>query len=349
MELPSYWSSRHISTFSTWAVKLGLRRSYFGMQVRLSIPRGHITNLRRCVAAASRLTSSEDTSQTQTTLNTSSLLLTETSSSLSQSRVSELSELSYLSLRQLCKDYQIKSTGKKQELIDRLVSLEQAVRSGLSVREERSIGSRRASNRVFLPLGIPSASLGSPGSPGSIGRRAVGGVGGVGVRNESMSDEETLLHQLRREEFERNHEGEDYYRDANGRYNLSLDDQSDFSDAPNLNPNLSTWMSPTQSRIQTPHKMVGETPNNAHKMVGETPNNAHKMVNETPYTPHKTTHQSSYTPHKTINEASYTPHKRVAWSSPGRSVLESPHRSLLDSSSFLGDLPRFGSLRYWLR
>ena len=165
MELPSYWSSRHISTFSTWAVKLGLRRSYFGMQVRLSIPRGHITNLRRCVAAASRLTSSEDTSRTQTTLNTSSLLLTETSSSLSQSRVSELSELSYLSLRQLCKDYQIKSTGKKQELIDRLVSLEQAVRSGLSVREERSIGSRRASNRVFLPLGIPSASLESPSSP----------------------------------------------------------------------------------------------------------------------------------------------------------------------------------------
>lgn len=115
--------------------------------MRLTIPRGHITNLRRCVAAASRLTSSEDISRTQTTLNTSSVLLTETSSSLNQSRVSELSELSYVSLRQLCKDYQVKSTGKKQELIDRLVSLEQAVRQGLSVREERSIASRRDTER----------------------------------------------------------------------------------------------------------------------------------------------------------------------------------------------------------
>ena len=317
MELSSYWSSRHISTFSTWAVKLGLRRAYFGMQVRLSIPRGHITNLRRCVAAASRLTSSEDTSRSQTSLNTSSVLLTETSSSLSQSRASELSELSYLSLRQLCKDYQIKSTGKKQELVARLVSLEQAVRSGLSVREERCIESRgsRASPR---PLGIPSASVGSIGSPGSPAGRAMGARRG---RGGSESDEETLLHQLRREEFERNHEGEDYYRDKDGRYNLSLDDQSDFSDATNLNANLnanfneSTWMSPTQSRLQTPHKIINETP---------------------------------YTPHKIINETPYTPHKRVAWSSPGRSVLESPHRSLLDSSSFLGDLPRFGSLCFAL-
>ena len=305
-------------------MKLGLRRSYFGMQVRLSIPRGHITNLRRCVAAASRLTSSEDTSRSQTSLNTSSVLLTETSSSLSQSRASELSELSYLSLRQLCKDYQIKSTGKKQELVARLVSLEQAVRSGLSVREERCIESRgsRASPR---PLGIPSASAGSAGSVGSAAGRAMGARRG---RGGSESDEETLLHQLRREEFERNHEGEDYYRDKDGRYNLSLDDQSDFSDAtnPNANPNESTWMSPTQSRLQTPHK----------------------MVNETPYTPHKTVNETPYTPHKIINETPYTPHKRVAWSSPGRSVLESPHRSLLDSSSFLGDLPRFGSLRFAL-
>lgn len=140
-------------------------------------------------------------------------------------------------------------------------------------------------------------------------------------RGGSGSDEETLLHQLRREEFERNHEGEDYYRDKDGRYNLSLDDQSDFSDATNPNANFnanfneSTWMSPTQSRLQTPHKIINETP---------------------------------YTPHKIINETPYTPHKRVAWSSPGRSVLESPHRSLLDSSSFLGDLPRFGSLRFAL-
>ena len=151
-------------------------------------------------------------------------------------------------------------------------------------------------------------------------------------RGGSGSDEETLLHQLRREEFERNHEGEDYYRDKDGRYNLSLDDQSDFSDATNLNANLnanfneSTWMSPTQSRLQTPHK----------------------IINETPYTPHKIINETPYTPHKTVNETPYTPHKRVAWSSPGRSVLESPHRSLLDSSSFLGDLPRFGSLRFAL-
>ena len=309
-------------------MKLGLRRSYFGMQVRLSIPRGHITNLRRCVAAASRLTSSEDTSRSQTSLNTSSVLLTETSSSLSQSRASELSELSYLSLRQLCKDYQIKSTGKKQELVARLVSLEQAVRSGLSVREERCIESRgsRASPR---PLGIPSASAGSAGSVGSAAGRAMGARRG---RGGSGSDEETLLHQLRREEFERNHEGEDYYRDKDGRYNLSLDDQSDFSDATNPNANLnanfneSTWMSPTQSRLQTPHK----------------------IINETPYTPHKMVNETPYTPHKTVNETPYTPHKRVAWSSPGRSVLESPHRSLLDSSSFLGDLPRFGSLCFAL-
>ena len=311
-------------------MKLGLRRSYFGMQVRLSIPRGHITNLRRCVAAASRLTSSEDTSRSQTSLNTSSVLLTETSSSLSQSRASELSELSYLSLRQLCKDYQIKSTGKKQELVARLVSLEQAVRSGLSVREERCIESRgsRASPRL---LGIPSASVGSVGSigsPGFNGSAAGRAMGARRGRGGSGSDEETLLHQLRREEFERNHEGEDYYRDKDGRYNLSLDDQSDFSDAtnPNANPNESTWMSPTQSRLQTPHK----------------------MVNETPYTPHKMVNETPYTPHKTVNETPYTPHKRVAWSSPGRSVLESPHRSLLDSSSFLGDLPRFGSLCFAL-
>ena len=330
-------------------MKLGLRRSYFGMQVRLSIPRGHITNLRRCVAAASRLTSSEDTSRSQTSLNTSSVLLTETSSSLSQSRASELSELSYLSLRQLCKDYQIKSTGKKQELVARLVSLEQAVRSGLSVREERCIESRgsRASPRL---LGIPSASVGSIGSPGFNGSAAGRAMGARRGRGGSGSDEETLLHQLRREEFERNHEGEDYYRDKDGRYNLSLDDQSDFSDAtnPNANPNESTWMSPTQSRLQTPHKMVNETPYTPHKIINETPYTPHKMVNETPYTPHKIINETPYTPHKTVNETPYTPHKRVAWSSPGRSVLESPHRSLLDSSSFLGDLPRFGSLCFLL-
>ena len=337
-------------------MKLGLRRSYFGMQVRLSIPRGHITNLRRCVAAASRLTSSEDTSRSQTSLNTSSVLLTETSSSLSQSRASELSELSYLSLRQLCKDYQIKSTGKKQELVARLVSLEQAVRSGLSVREERCIESRgsRASPR---PLGIPSASVGSAGSagsPGFNGSAAGRAMGARRGRGGSGSDEETLLHQLRREEFERNHEGEDYYRDKDGRYNLSLDDQSDFSDATNLNANLnanfneSTWMSPTQSRLQTPHKIINETPYTPHKIINETPYTPHKTVNETPYTPRKTVNETPYTPHKTVNETPYTPHKRVAWSSPGRSVLESPHRSLLDSSSFLGDLPRFGSLRFAL-
>ena len=169
-------------------------------------------------------------------------------------------------------------------------------------------------------------------------------------RGGSGSDEETLLHQLRREEFERNHEGEDYYRDKDGRYNLSLDDQSDFSDAtnPNANPNESTWMSPTQSRLQTPHKIINETPYTPHKIINETPYTPHKTVNETPYTPHKTVNETPYTPHKIINETPYTPHKRVAWSSPGRSVLESPHRSLLDSSSFLGDLPRFGSLCFAL-
>ena len=142
LDLPKHWSSQHVSSFSTWAIKLGLRRTYFGIQVRLSIPHGHIANLRRCITTASRLTSSDESSRMQTTLlNSSTTLTADPPSSLSQSRFSELTELSYSSLRQLCKNYQLKTTGRKQELIDRIFSVENAVRQGLSIREERSISS----------------------------------------------------------------------------------------------------------------------------------------------------------------------------------------------------------------
>ena len=239
LDLPKHWSSQHVSSFSTWAIKLGLRRTYFGIQVRLSIPHGHIANLRRCITTASRLTSSDESSRMQTTLlNSSTTLTADPPSSLSQSRLSELTELSYSSLRQLCKNYQLKTTGRKQELIDRIFSVENAVRQGLSIREERSISS-------YAPSTTPIPKVKSRD------HRPM----------ESLSDDESLLHQLRREEFERNHQNQDYYHDANGHYNISLDDQSSFSDVPSLA--ATTFISPNLSRVNhslhSPQKSVVDT------------------------------------------------------------------------------------------
>ena len=202
MDLPAAWSQHRATTFSTWALKLGIRKTVVGMNVKLIIPRSAISNLRRCVQAVYNITSSEDSSlpsggsqlpssssvtlnqqsssilnqQSSSILNQQSSTLNQQSSSIlnqqsstlnqqssstlnqstldtSQSRISsrfstnnqtppvdpssrsdELSRQTLPSLRAICKSYGVKVTGRKQELVDRILSIENAIRQGFTTR-----------------------------------------------------------------------------------------------------------------------------------------------------------------------------------------------------------------------
>ena len=106
-------------------------------------------------------------------------------------------------------------------MIDRILSVEQAVKAGLSQKEERQ-------SQISL-LSLTPIKPHHPPSP-------------------DFSEEESLLHQLRREEYYRTHQGGDYYHDENGQYNLSLDDQSTFNEPSELR-------TPVRSRISSSFQM----------------------------------------------------------------------------------------------
>lgn len=109
-------------------------------------------------------------------------------------------------------------------MIDRILSVEQAVKEGLSQKEERQ------SHLSILSL--------TPIKPRY-------------NQTADSSDDESLLHQLRREDYYRTHKGGDYYHDENGQYNISLDDQSTFNE-PSSHSLLST---PVRSRISSSFQM----------------------------------------------------------------------------------------------
>lgn len=65
-----------------------------------------------------------------------------------------------------------------------------------------------------------------------------------------IDDDESLLHQLRREEFQKQNRGKDYFFDPSGRYNISVDDVSTFLSS--ANGANSTVFSPSVSRVAEP-------------------------------------------------------------------------------------------------
>ena len=86
--------------------------------------------------------------------------------------------------------------------------MEHALKQGLAARDSQAADA--SSSRIASPPLSPSL-------PPS-----------TSLKTSHTLDDESLLHQLRREAFERAHQGQDYFRDSAGRYNISLDDRSSF-------------------------------------------------------------------------------------------------------------------------
>lgn len=83
-------------------------------------------------------------------------------------------------------------------------------------------------------------------------------------------DDESLLHQLRREEFQRAKPNGDYYHNEQGQYNISLDDQTTCEGthsvflSPSVNrTQLSFQLPPPSSRLSVSHSeasFLGDLP-----------------------------------------------------------------------------------------
>ena len=298
MDLPAAWSQHRATTFSTWALKLGIRKTVVGMNVKLIIPRSAISNLRRCVQAVYNITSSEDSSlpsggsqlpssssvtlnrqsssilnqqsssilnQQTSTLNQQSSTLNQQSSTLnqqssstlnqstldtSQSRISsrfstnnpapppdpssrsdELSRQTLPSLRAICKSYGVKVTGRKQELVDRILSIENAIRQGFTTRNAsiaQTTSVAASPTRSFHASPVQSR-----------------------VQLSTSDADESLLHQLHREQYQREHREGDFFHDAAGQYRVSIDDESTLMEAPAQasRVSMSFMMPPPASRL----------------------------------------------------------------------------------------------------
>ena len=298
MDLPAAWSQHRATTFSTWALKLGIRKTVVGMNVKLIIPRSAISNLRRCVQAVYNITSSEDSSlpsggsqlpssssvtlnqqsssilnqqsssilnQQSSTLNQQSSTLNQQSSTLnqqssstlnqstldtSQSRISsrfstnnqtppvdpssrsdELSRQTLPSLRAICKSYGVKVTGRKQELVDRILSIENAIRQGFTTRNAsiaQTASVAASPTRSFHASPVQSR-----------------------VQLSTSDADESLLHQLHREQYQREHREGDFFHDAAGQYRVSIDDESTLMEAPAQasRVSMSFMMPPPASRL----------------------------------------------------------------------------------------------------
>ena len=292
MDLPAAWSQHRATTFSTWALKLGIRKTVVGMNVKLIIPRSAISNLRRCVQAVYNITSSEDSSlpsggsqlpssssvtlnqqsssilnqqsssilnqQSSSILNQQSSTLNQQSSSTlnqstldtSQSRISsrfstnnpapppdpssrsdELSRQTLPSLRAICKSYGVKVTGRKQELVDRILSIENAIRQGFTTRNASTAQTASVAaspTRSFHASPVQSR-----------------------VQLSTSDADESLLHQLQREQYQREHREGDFFHDAAGQYRVSIDDESTLMEAPaqTSRVSMSFMMPPPASRL----------------------------------------------------------------------------------------------------
>ena len=89
IDLPSSWNQQRVAAFSSWAMRLGIRKSVVGMNVKLLIPLSAINNLRRCLQVVFSITSSDEstlpTGSSQLASSSSSLLNRQSSSTLNQS------------------------------------------------------------------------------------------------------------------------------------------------------------------------------------------------------------------------------------------------------------------------
>lgn len=139
------------------AMRLGIRKSGRGDERQADHPRSAINNLRRCLQVVFSITSSDEstlpTGSSQLASSSSSLLNRQSSSTLNQStlesshissrlstalqspsssRADELSRQTLPALRALCKSYGVRVTGRKQELVDRLLAVENAFKQGVT-------------------------------------------------------------------------------------------------------------------------------------------------------------------------------------------------------------------------
>lgn len=90
------------------------------------------------------------------------------------------------------------------------------------------------------------------------------------VHSTIIDDDESLLHQLRREEFQRARPNGDYYHNEQGQYNISLDDQTTYEAthsvfiSPSINrTQLSFQVPPPSSRLSISHSeasFLGDLP-----------------------------------------------------------------------------------------
>lgn len=211
------------------------------------IPRSIVNNLKRAIQAVTHIATSEESSlhtssstlqpsqsslvvstDTQSRLSTSQLSIPPTLQQSPQSRTEELQKLTVEHLRELCRSYGAKTSGKKADLISRILQMEGAVKQGLTVREELN-SSIQPSKPLVSPTPILSRHVVVPSV---------------------VDEDESLLHQLRREEFNRIHTDEDYYHGPDGQYNLSVDDQSTYlTGTTQVN---TTLFSPSISRVNGP-------------------------------------------------------------------------------------------------
>ena len=256
-------------------LRLGISRIASGLQMKYSIPRSLLQRFRSALQAVSSITSTNSTSQVSASVLGSSVLpdqppRTPIASRLSTSRLSlsnmpapiqqspttrsdELQKYRLDQLRELCQQYGIKKSGKKQELITRIIQAEQAVKQGLTAREELS-RFPPVSSRLSSLHGLPATR-----QNGVVNNSHLNGNGLLSRRSRSHHDQdgdenndESLLHQLRREDYERLHPGQAYYRNADGQYDISLDDTYSFDSGENsrLNSAQVTVVSPSFSRVQ---------------------------------------------------------------------------------------------------
>lgn len=147
------------------------------------------------------------------------------------SRSDELSRQTLPSLRAICKSYGVKVTGRKQELVDRILSIENAIRQGFTTRNASTTQSTSVAaspTRSFHASPVQSR-----------------------VQLSTSDADESLLHQLHREQYQREHREGDFFHDAAGQYRVSIDDESTLMEAPAQASRVSVsfMMPPPASRL----------------------------------------------------------------------------------------------------
>lgn len=147
------------------------------------------------------------------------------------SRSDELSRQTLPSLRAICKSYGVKVTGRKQELVDRILSIENAIRQGFTTRNASTAQTASVAaspTRSFHASPVQSR-----------------------VQLSTSDADESLLHQLHREQYQREHREGDFFHDAAGQYRVSIDDESTLMEAPAQasRVSMSFMMPPPASRL----------------------------------------------------------------------------------------------------